>query len=567
MIPLIFFNCLITSSNFNINNNSQFFINQDINIEWNNLSIDPLYLFLTHNNPPIISKYSNHSIVLSKNVSSDGNSTIWIPPDVLNTYNTTNILWRFMITNTQSPHMGTINTNMHNQVFLSNYFYLNSDMNVSLDSYPYQTGYLDTNIHLELNNFDTFNISLYLKNTNNQNYLLDKSANNQVLTYPNDKCLILHNNSIVLNSTNFYNILDNISESQLFSNYNKIFVVVNTRRYGKVISKQSNIINLDYMYARLNFDTSDAILNNWCFKKIGSCKYDIFMNNTLTEQDEIYENITNVSTIFNHVDLLGNLIIYTKSNDLQSNTILNQYSTATTTLTTTPTSTVTTTPTSKVTTTSSLTIPESIITTLSPYIFTSTTLNYDPEFVSNQTHNNCSSCDDNTDSDDPNGYWIFVIIMLSICGLAILIAIGTYAYYTMKDECDDNQVYPSESIENTNTVSPNINVNVENPTPVSPNQDCEKSNSFYLVNRVLNNNIYTSSDNTRLYNNSLYSYSYTYPRNPVYSSPRLQPKTYTVNNHEYNILQPSYSYPSVASSSYDSDRPRYDVLAPRIQDN
>ena len=52
------------------------------------------------------------------------------------------IFYRFMLTNTEAPHMGTINSNIHNPVYLSNYFYLNSDMNVSLDNSPYQSGYL-----------------------------------------------------------------------------------------------------------------------------------------------------------------------------------------------------------------------------------------------------------------------------------------------------------------------------------------------------------------------------------------------------------------------------------------
>lgn len=130
---------------------------------------------------------------------------------------------------------------------------------------------------------------------------------------------------------------------------------------------------------------------------------------------------------------------------------------------------------------------------------------------------------------------------------------------------------------NTNTVSPNsnnnINVNLDNPSNTSPTYDNERSNSFFLVNRVLNNNIYTSStDNGRLYNNSLYSYSYTYPRNPVYNSSNSsntsnsELRTYTVNNNEYNILEPNFSYPSITDESNDPDKPRYNVLTPRIED-
>ena len=87
--------------------------------------------------------------------------------------------------------------------------------------------------------------------------------------------------------------------------------------------------------------------------------------------------------------------------------------------------------------------------------------------------------------------------------------ISVFTYFKLKDVYgDDNQVYPAETVENTNTntVSPNINVKVDTGC-TSPTQGSERSNSFYLVNRVLNNHIYTSStDNGRLYNNSLYSY-------------------------------------------------------------
>ena len=574
MNPLILFNCLISANNFNINNNSQFFINHRIDFEWNNnISFEPLYLFLTHNDPPIISKYSNHSIVLSKDVTSSGNSTYWTPPDILNSYDTNNILWRFMLTNTESPHMGTISSNSHNPVFLSNYFYLKSDMNVSLNYYPYDSGYLDTNITTEINNFNTFNISLYLENEQNQIYLIDSIADTQISSYSTGSSLILHDNSIFILSNEFYDILNNIPDSQLSTNYTKIFVSIDTYRYDTVLTRQSNRINLDYMYARLQLNINNVVLNNWCFKRIGSCNYDIYFTNTFLDQQNIYENRTNVTNIFGYNDILGNLTIYTQSENLQSNLIFNEY--LTTTATTTPTSTITTTATTTATTTptSNFTV---ITSTLSHTSITSTyssTSIYEPFGIinntsSNNTYVNCSTCNNNNESNERDGFWIFILIILILCSIGIIIAISTYIYYKFKDDCGDNLVHPSD--ENSNSpISNNINVTVDNSSScTSPIQSFQRTNSFFLVksNRVLQNNIYSSTpNNSRLHNNSLYSYSYTYPRNPVYQTPNESPTETSDNNttpNQYNVLNPNYHYPR-SQPQQDPDTPRYNVLIPR----
>ena len=149
--------------------------------------------------------------------------------------------------------------------------------------------------------------------------------------------------------------------------------------------------------------TDHVVLNNWCVKKIGSCQYNVLFNNTLTQQEQIFENITGVRSIYNYDDIIGNLIIYTESDDLRSNTIFNDYSTttvirpATSTVTTTPTSTVTTTPTSTATSTTSVsTLP---LSQLYLHLYSHHRhSNYDPEIDSNQTYINCSSCDDNNNS-------------------------------------------------------------------------------------------------------------------------------------------------------------------------
>ena len=575
MNPLILFNCLLSVSNFNINNNSQFFINHRIDIEWNsNISFEPLYLFLTHNDPPIISKYSNHSIVLSKEVTSSENITYWTPPDVLNSYDTKNILWRFMLTNTDSPHMGTISSNSHNPVILSNYFYINSDMNVSLDYHPNESGYLDTNISLELNNFNTFNISLYLKNNQNQIHLIDSIANTQITSSSTGSSLIINNNYLSIRSNGFYAILNNMTHSQLLTNYNKIFVSINTFRYDTTITKLSNSIYLDYMYARLKLNINNVTINNWCFKRIGSCNYDIYFNNTFSDQQHIYENKNGVNNIFNYDDILGNLTIYTKSNNLQSNRIFSEFLTST--VTTTPTATVTTTPTSTVTTSPTYTVTTTHITSVTS-TFTSTTptstLSYEQIAIinntnSNDTNTNCSKCNQPIDSRENQGFWIFLLIILIICGIIVIISISTYAYYKIIDNCGNNLVHPSDISIQSSTPSSNNNVIVDNSS--SPTQSCERTNSFHLVNRVLQNEIYSpTSNNSRLHNNSLYSYSYTYPRNPVYEIPDqfiTQTSDNNTNSNQYNVLQPDYNN-ARSLSQQDLDKPRYNVLIPKTVNN
>ena len=75
-------------------------------------------------------------------------------------------------------------------------------------------------------------------------------------------------------------ILNNIPDSQLSTNYTKIFVAIDTYRYDTILTRQSNRINLDYMYAKLQLNVNNVVLNNWCFKRVGSCNYDIHFINT-----------------------------------------------------------------------------------------------------------------------------------------------------------------------------------------------------------------------------------------------------------------------------------------------
>ena len=131
---------------------SHFYANNNYTIEWNY----PMYndnitnIFLTHGNPFIISKYSDHRVILESEINSGQQNFNWHIPFELNNYNISDINWRLLLSNTSTPYSGSIGSHTENNlIILSDYFKINSNMNISFLSsipiYSYENNTILTN--------------------------------------------------------------------------------------------------------------------------------------------------------------------------------------------------------------------------------------------------------------------------------------------------------------------------------------------------------------------------------------------------------------------------------------
>ena len=189
MISLILFCLTYATPNIHIFDNPKendiLYINNPVNISWITYTIPDTMstisdIFLTHGDPPIISKYDDNIFVFHDTFSHLHNITsyVWTPPNVLNNYDLKDIQWRFMISNTNSPYAGHITKpNVDNLILLSDYFSIVSNMNVSLNN---EIGYssLDTPINIDISGFDSstnYTLDFYFKDVDYNGFIPNAS--------------------------------------------------------------------------------------------------------------------------------------------------------------------------------------------------------------------------------------------------------------------------------------------------------------------------------------------------------------------------------------------------------
>ena len=199
---LNFFIPYIFSSIFSPTENSIHFVNNNLNISWqNNFTEDNINVFLLQDE--IIVKYPNNSNILSSEIMNNGYLN-WIPPYDLNKYTLDGMTFQFLLSNSSNPFSATLGHNQRN--ILGNTFQLKSNVNITNPTednvfMPNTIVNIDTNGFLESvnctlkdsdqnvidsfimqNNFYSYNIPQYLQNYKNTNLELVMVENNTGIT-------------------------------------------------------------------------------------------------------------------------------------------------------------------------------------------------------------------------------------------------------------------------------------------------------------------------------------------------------------------------------------------------
>ena len=124
---------LIKSNIYSPLDNSLNYVNNNLNISWqNNFTENNIHIFLLQDE--IIVKYPNNSNILSNEITNDGYYN-WVPPYDLNKYNLNHMTFQFLLSNSSNPFSATLGHNQKN--ILGNNFYLESNVNISSYSVDY----------------------------------------------------------------------------------------------------------------------------------------------------------------------------------------------------------------------------------------------------------------------------------------------------------------------------------------------------------------------------------------------------------------------------------------------
>ena len=143
--------------------NDVLYVNNNYSIQWNYLN-EYRHIFLVHGDPFILSQTNNGEYILNNNLSTAPNQQLfeWTVPYDLNRYTLDNLNWRFLLSNTSTPHSGTIGGSTGINT-LSTFFKIYSNMNISIPQNLILEG---TNSSIEMNGInseDDLELSLYLK--------------------------------------------------------------------------------------------------------------------------------------------------------------------------------------------------------------------------------------------------------------------------------------------------------------------------------------------------------------------------------------------------------------------
>ena len=377
-----FFIPYVFSSIFSPAENSIHFVNNNLNISWqNNFTEDNINVFLLQDE--IIVRYPHNSNILSSEIVNNGYLN-WIPPYDLNKYPLDSITFQFLLSNSSNPFSATLG---HNQInILGNTFQLKSNINITNPTednvfMPNTIININTNGFLEpvnctlkdgnqnvidsfimKNNFYSYNIPQYLQNYKNTNLELVMVENNTGITR-------IVNNLKTTGINIFPYIINNSEISFLWNNIN---------------FEGGNIIEIYYNKSLIsNVNTS---LNNFAF--------------------ELFDNYG----IYEFIIYDQNKLIFDKANYNYLST------TQTSTLSTTQTSTLSTTQTSTLSTTQTSTLSTTQTSTLSTY-------NTYELFIYNDTTTN------NTNLNNNNYYKInFFKLLIGFLIFLLLIGLLTYCY-------------------------------------------------------------------------------------------------------------------------------------------
>jgi len=463
---LNFFIPYVFSSIFSPTENSIHFVNNNLNISWqNNFTEDNINVFLLQDE--IIVKYPNNSNILSSEIVNNGYLN-WIPPYDLNKYTLDGMTFQFLLSNSSNPFSATLGHNQRN--ILGNTFHLKSNVNITNPTednvfMPNTIININTNGFLESvnctlkdgdqnvidsfimqNNFYSYNIPQYLQNYKNTNLELVMVENNTEITR-------IVNNLKTTGVNVFPYIINNSEISFTWNNIN---------------FEGDNIIEIYYEESLISNVTTE--LNSFTFDLIdnyGIYEFIIYDQNKL---------------VFDKVDY--NYLSTTQTSTLSSTQTSSPSSTQTSTLSSTQTSTPTTPSTQSTTQTSTV----------------STTYIYGL-FIHNDTTTNITNTNDN------NFYetnWIKLLIGF----LVFILLLGLSVYCYANDNCSKRKrrKYCSCCYFKNSKVTPYYNEQKQTQTYYQ-NREIFNKNKLPPIpkNRHLNNTIYDSNQRRSISDDDLYN--------------------------------------------------------------
>lgn len=400
---------------------SQFYAKNNYTIEWNY----PLYndnithIFLTHGNPFIISKYVDNRIILESQINMGQQNFNWHIPFELNNYNISDINWRLLLSNTSTPYSGSIGSHTENNlIILSDYFKINSNMNISFLSsipiYSYENNTILANGYSAENNTFLGNLKFYLNN-NSENVLLDTLENpilGEIMLGQNVDIFLESIDDDLYNGNNPMILKFIMKQMENMFNYPNIQIEIEQG----LIKRNTNTIPIFYIHINeiIQDNSHSQIITNCINSLLSPCIYNLHI--VYNGLETVIENQTNSN--YNLIKYPGSYSIFatqTGNNNLVSNVLSFA---VTTTQTTTPSSTA-----------------SSTLTTIL-HEYTTSIITGNPNTDTNTT---CTS-----DNCEDEGFPLLNVIAGVLAGIFFILALY-YICIFYKDEKKRTRVHPSRS--------------------------------------------------------------------------------------------------------------------------
>lgn len=474
---------LVKSNIYSPTHNSINYVNNNLNISWqNNFTESNIHIFLLQNEA--IVKYPNNSNILSNVIPNNGYYN-WIPPYDLNKYHLNHMSFQFLLSNSSNPFSATLGHNQKN--ILGNNFYLETNVNISspLERYIFIP---NTNVSINSNGF--------IENVN---------------------CSIIDTNDNVIDSFIMQNNYYNYNIPQYFQDYrNGELQLVLVEQNSGITRSVSNLKTSGINILPYSLSNSEIILNWENVNFVGSNILEIYFNT------DLIEDITLTSNNFSY-DLLNNygeydFIIYDQNRFTFSVLTYNYLSTSpTSTQTTTYTSTQSTTP----TTTETFTLT------------TNSNTDSNTNIIFNGNFNNITNTTNNSDELNESD-WLKIVIGFIV--LVILLLLSTY-YYAYGCNCPHKRRRKKRY----------CCCFTKKDSKISPynNKETQTRKSYLNKNNTKSKNRLPPISNSRHLNNETYGSNETYCNTNTYSNTNTNPYPNNFYNNVYNSnYVPKYQTPN-----------------------
>ena len=537
------------------NNSSIFYVNNTYNIEWNfpynnqNLT----HIFLTHDEPFKLSKFSNNQMVLSSSILPEESNYTWDLPYDLNYYRVEDINWRILLSNSSTPYSGSIGSHsVDSIIYLSDFFRIHSNMNATRynsnsvrfneEDYFVTNGFTDTepiNYYFSLkNSTHSHSIANFTQLPFENTYLSIDYVNNSNITFTPEQ------GEGNFRQTYVYT-LSNLENTEFYYTPN-----LHIRIEQNNINRNITEIPVSFIRVNENFidNQNSEIITNCINSDVTPCVFNLHINHNGVEN--IIHNLSN--PIYNLIKYPGSYEIFSSIDSQFSNTI--SFSVFTSTLYTTT-------------------------TTFSNTLFSSTLTSTWSGIMPTNLSDTCLD-DENCD----NGIPLTNIVAGIIAGLFFLGACY-YCYKINKHNSNTRRVHPND-IEMGNRVVQNNNYETRDIQNTEHETDIDNIPSHYYPDTArhitqahqavyrtgeasFNNYDEPSSILSRrglAYPNLVYAPSETMYQDPEYTQyhDNYGNKRPIRRRHSSNSYGYDYAFPHTQQTASDQDSVKYERLDRRV---